>query len=173
VPAFVDGWSRSSARRRSVSNREGTVFANRVDPATHDPSPAVIRRPSRVTPCANNRDLLGNTCRHSDEHRNCQPTNRRTLHYRSSQATGPARRAGIERGRRLVKKHDVELHRKGASDRNALLLPTRQRGGKIGRLVGEPHLQARTWRNDAFSDSILQQARNPPIAHGKARGYDY
>src|SRR6266851_1823978 len=34
-------------------------------------------------------------------------------------------RFGIERRRRLVEQHDIGLHRKGTSDRNALLLPAR------------------------------------------------
>ena len=44
---------------------------------------------------------------------------------------------GVERGGRLVEEHELRVHRQGARDRHALLLPARELG-RIGRhLVSE------------------------------------
>ena len=45
----------------------------------------------------------------------------------------------VERGGRLVKEHDLGLHRQGAGDRHTLLLPAGKLAGELLRLLGDAH----------------------------------
>ena len=65
---------------------------------------------------------------------------------------------GVERGRDLVEEQDLRIHREGARDGDALLLPAGERGRMGVGLIGEPDLLEKRVR---LGDRLLfRQAEN-------------